>query len=48
MKGGANEAIGMMVLKLYEIWQVEGKQHFDPGSRPQVSPKFRQIPLLKP
>ena len=41
------EAIGATVLKLYEIWQVEGKWYTNPNSRSQASPKFRQIPSLR-
>ena len=41
------EAIGATMLKLYEIWQVEGKWHTNPNSRSQASPKFRQIPSLR-
>lgn len=43
------EAIATIVLELHEIWKVDKNQHSNPDSKlPRVSPKFRQIPLLRP
>ena len=31
-RGVPIEVIGVTILKLHEIWQVEGKRHSNPGS----------------
>ena len=41
IKGVPIKAIGVTISELCEIWQVEGKRHYDPDSRPQALSKFR-------